>query len=85
MKEDITSYPVNVRLFSSGAVVMQTNNISYLIKQFWFGHLDFGGLLYITHSWKSNILICIVKNIRANNFILLKFWIKTNKLTKILI
>jgi hypothetical protein len=78
MKENITSYTFYVRLLSSGAVVTQTNNISYFIQQFSFRHLDFNGLLYITHLVKSNILPHLVNNIKANKVILLNISEKIN-------
>jgi hypothetical protein len=78
MKENITSYTFYVRLLSSGAVVTQTNNISYFIQQFSFRHLDFSGLLYITHLVKSNILPHLVNNIKANKVILLNISEKIN-------
>ena len=85
MKEDIASYPVNVRLFSSGAAVAQTNNISYFIQQYSFEYLAFSGLLDITHIAKCNILIHIVDDIRVNNTVLLVFSENINKSNKILI
>ena len=69
----------------SGAVLTQTNNISYFIQQFCFVQLVFGGLLNITHSTQSYILIHLVNYIRANNLVLLNFSEKINKITKILI